>query len=133
MFCCVAPATSMRSLAPTPKQSVTRLISAESLRVRREPYRWRRYQAFTVVALAVDAVSVALPPPADAAGLALAKEIAAVPSEVSTVADVVGVGSAGIALGADELAEVPAAEKTAQIESDKKALESRVWRFFSMG
>ena len=40
------------------------------------------------------------------------------------MADVVGAGSAGVALGADELAEVPAAEKTAQFESDKKALES---------
>jgi hypothetical protein len=80
--------------------------------------------AFTTVALVVDTVSLALPPPADAAGLLVAKNIAAVPSEVSGAADAVQVASAAVALGADELANVPAAQRASQFETDKKALES---------
>lgn len=79
--------------------------------------------AFAAAALMVESASAVLPPPADAALFAVGDQIAAAPSRVAAVADGAGLLSAGIAVTTDELAEVPASQRTAQFEVDKKELE----------
>jgi len=79
--------------------------------------------AFAAVGMLVESVSAGLPPPADAAVFLVGKDIASTPSVVAFAADSVGVMSAGVAMGADELADVPAAQRTAQFEADKTLAE----------
>lgn len=81
---------------------------------------------FAAVAIAVDVVSLSIAPifpPATAVGLKIGAEIGSIPTDVAVLADSVRTESAAVALGADELAEVSPAQRTAQFETDKHLLE----------
>jgi hypothetical protein len=77
---------------------------------------------FAAAGIAIDVLTAPFPG-VDALGVEIGAHIGNIPTDVALGADTVGTAAAAVALGADELAEVPPSQRTAQFEADKLSLE----------